>query len=124
MLAGCGGSADTASTATTSDATSGGASGAGTAVGKASEVPIGGGIYAADAKAFISQPTEGTFKGFDALCTHKQCAMTKIEGTTITCLCHGSEFSALDGSVITGPASTPLPAVKVVENDGSLFVQG
>ena len=25
--------------------------------------------------------------------------MTKIQGSTISCLCHGSQFSALDGSV-------------------------
>jgi len=122
VLAACGGETDAADTSvgTTDRSTSG----SGTDAGKASDVPVGGGIYAADAKAFISQPTEGEFKGFDALCTHKQCAMTKIVGATISCQCHGSEFSALDGSVIQGPASTSLTAVKVVEKDGSLFVQG
>jgi len=122
VLAACGGETDAADTSvgTTSRSTSG----SGTDIGKASEVPVGGGIYSEDAKAFVSQPTAGTFKGFDAICTHKQCAMTKIEGTTISCQCHGSEFSALDGSVIHGPASTPLTAVKVVDKNGSLFVQG
>ncbi len=124
VLAACGGETDAIGDVT--PAATGGApgSGPGTAVGKASDVPVGGGIYSADAKAFVSQPTSGTFKAFDAICTHKQCAMTKIEGATISCQCHGSQFSALDGSVEHGPASTPLTAVKVVEKDGSLFVQG
>jgi nitrite reductase/ring-hydroxylating ferredoxin subunit len=123
VLAACGGETDASrpSAATTTTAPSGGP---GTPVGKASDVPVGEGIYADAAKAFVSQPAPGTFKAFDAICTHRQCAMTKIEGATISCLCHGSQFSALDGSVKHGPASTPLTAVKVVEKDGSLFVQG
>jgi len=124
VLAACGGETDTIGDATPTETGSASSTGAGTPVGKASDVPVGGGIYAADAKAFVSQPTSGTFKAFDAICTHRQCAMTKIEGATISCLCHGSQFSALDGSVEHGPASTPLTAVRVVEKDGSLFVQG
>lgn len=124
VLAACGGETDAIGDATPSETGGASSTGAGTAVGKASDVPVGGGIYSAEAKAFVSQPTSGTFKAFDAICTHKQCAMTKIEGATISCLCHGSQFSALDGSVEHGPASSPLTAVKVVEKDGSLFVQG
>jgi len=123
VLAACGAESDVSGPAAGTTSGSAGAE-PGTAVGKASDVPVGEGIYSDAAKAFISQPTPGTFKGFDAICTHKQCAMTKIQGSTISCLCHGSQFSALDGSVEHGPASTPLTAVKVVEKDGSLFVQG
>jgi nitrite reductase/ring-hydroxylating ferredoxin subunit len=129
VLAACGGQTDASGTGASmsgAGTTTSGSDdpGSGTSVGKASEVPVGGGIYSADAKAFIGQPTAGTFKGFDAICTHKQCAMTHIEGDTISCQCHGSQFSVLDGSVKHGPATSPLTAVKVVDRNGSLFVQG
>ncbi len=36
----------------------------------------------------------------------------------IPCNCHGSRFSLEDGSVITGPATAPLPSVTIsVEGD-------
>ena len=125
VLAACGGSGESiVSGGTSTTGRSASSSGAGTDVGKASSVPVGGGIYSDEAKAFISQPTSGTYKAFDAICTHRQCAMTKIEGDTISCQCHGSQFSALDGSVKHGPATSALTAVKVVEKDGELFVQG
>jgi len=125
VLAACGGSGESVvSGGTSTTGRSASSSGAGTDVGKTSSVPVGGGIYSDEAKAFISQPTAGTYKAFDAICTHKQCPMTKIEGSTISCQCHGSQFSALDGSVKHGPATSALTAVKVVEKDGELYVQG
>jgi nitrite reductase/ring-hydroxylating ferredoxin subunit len=126
VLAACGGSSESSTPPTKAMGNGGGSmsSGAGTPVGKAADVPVGSGIYSEAAKAFVTQPTGGDFKGFDAICTHKQCPMTRIEGDTITCQCHGSQFSAIDGSVKHGPATTPLTAVKVVEKNGNLFVQG
>jgi Rieske Fe-S protein len=32
-----------------------------------------------------------------------------VKGGTINCGCHGSQFSVDDGSVVTGPATAPLP---------------
>jgi Rieske Fe-S protein len=37
---------------------------------------------------------------------------------TINCACHGSQFSITDGSVVTPPATKPLPeAVITVDGD-------
>lgn len=94
----------------------------GTAIAKASDVPEGSGTISADGKVVISQPTPGQFKGFSSICTHKGCAVSKIEGDTITCPCHGSQFSTADGSVKHGPAAAPLTAVKIVQKGGELFI--
>ena len=50
------------------------------------------------------------------LCTHKQCELN-ITGATLTCPCHGAEFSA-KGTLLQGPAETDLQNFTVsVENN-------
>ena len=96
-----------------SGASSGGAS-SGT-VGKTSEVPVGSGkIFAAD-KVVVTQPTEGDFKAFSAICTHQQCVVAEITGKEIKCTCHGSQFSITDGSNTAGPSGRPAGSVKPLE---------
>ena len=57
----------------------------------------------------ITQPTAGEFKAFSSICTHAACPVADVTDT-INCNCHGSKFSITDGSVVNGPAVTPLPA--------------
>jgi len=91
-------------------------------IGKTSEVPVGGGkIFAAD-KVVVTQPTEGDFKAFSALCTHQGCVVSKIEGKDIDCTCHGSKFSITDGSVVNGPAKKPLESLQVTVSGDDLTV--
>ena len=47
------------------------------------------------------------------------CTVGSIQNGTITCPCHGSTYSIKDGSVLGGPAPTPLSkiAVKVVGDE-------
>jgi len=82
------------------------------------DVPVGGGVALAAQNVVVTQPTAGTFKAFDATCTHQGCTVNEVAEGTIRCPCHGSSFSAADGSVTGGPATAPLPekAVKVVGN--------
>ena len=96
----------------------------GTPAAKVSEVPVGSGVISTAAKAVITQPTAGHFKAFDWTCTHKGCPVKKVEGDTIICPCHGSQYSTKDGSVTKGPATRGLTPVRVVEQGGELFVQG
>jgi Rieske Fe-S protein len=80
---------------------------------KKSEVPVGSGkIDFADA-IVITQPTAGQFLGFSAICTHQGCVVAKVQGDTIICSCHGSEFSVKDGKVKQGPARQPLEKVAI-----------
>jgi Rieske Fe-S protein len=100
----------TTSAAATTQAASGGG---GTALGKTSDIPVGGGKIFAAQKVVVTQPTAGQFKGFSAICTHQGCTVASVSDGVIVCPCHGSKFHVADGSVASGPASTPLPAKQV-----------
>lgn len=79
-------------------------------LGKAEDVPVGGGAVFRDQKIVVTQPTAGEFKGFSAVCTHQGCVVANVDGGTINCTCHGSKFRIADGAVANGPAREPLPA--------------
>ena len=78
-----------------------------------SDVPVGGGKILTDKKIVITQPHAGTFDAFTAVCTHQGCIVTTVSGGTINCPCHGSKFSITNGSVVNGPATSPLAAVNI-----------
>jgi Rieske Fe-S protein len=113
-----GGSTKTASgsnstpSAAGSSASSGGGGSSGGLVSTA-KVPVGEGVILTDQKIVVTQPTKGDFKAFSAICTHMACTVASIQDGTITCPCHGSQYSIKDGSVLGGPAPKPLPAIAI-----------
>jgi nitrite reductase/ring-hydroxylating ferredoxin subunit len=126
FLAAC--SDDSGSTATdsapaeesSSEAPSAGASSTGTTLGAAADIPVGGGTVFKDAKVVVTQPAEGEFKGFSAICTHQGCPVSSVEDGEIACPCHGSKFSIEDGSPQAGPATAPLGEVDVTVEGGQI----
>ncbi len=84
------------------------------------DVPVGGGIIVPAAALVITQPKANTFKAFSAICTHQGCTVSTVEGGTINCPCHGSQFAIADGSVVNGPAQKPLAAKKIKVSGGSI----
>ena len=91
---------------------------AGGALAATADVPVGGGVILEEQKIVVTQPEEGTFKAFTAICTHQACTVASVKDGLISCACHGSAFSAADGSVKNGPASRPLSEVAIaVEGD-------
>jgi Rieske Fe-S protein len=78
-----------------------------------SDIEVGGGAIFADAKVVVTQPTEGEFKAFSAVCTHQGCLVASVSDGTINCDCHGSRFSIETGEPESGPASSPLGDVKI-----------
>jgi Rieske Fe-S protein len=99
---------------------SGGATG--TLLGMASEIPVGGGMAFTSAKVVVTQPTKGQFKGFSAVCTHVGCICNQVADGTINCPCHGSKFKITDGSVVAGPAPSPLPGVPIEVANGGVYL--
>lgn len=62
------------------------------------------------------------YSAYSRICTHIGCVSQLPNGLRqLECGCHGSVFNALDGSVITGPASDPLKAVKLEVEAGVLY---
>jgi Rieske Fe-S protein len=107
-------------------ASGGGASSAAPVVGAlaaTSEVPEGGGKIIDGKNIVLTQPQAGSFKAFTAVCTHQGCIVNQIGNGTIDCPCHGSKFSIKDGSVVNGPATSPLAAV-AIKVEGTSIVQG
>jgi len=61
----------------------------------------------------------GHLYAFDDTCTHVGCSLAngELEGTTVTCACHGSRFDVTTGAVIRGPAQRPVRS-RAVEVEG------
>jgi Rieske Fe-S protein len=92
---------------------SGGGVGGGAALAKTSDVPVGGGTILTDKKIVITQPQSGTFHAFTAVCTHAGCTVGSVSSGTINCPCHGSRFNINNGSVVNGPAASPLAPINI-----------
>ncbi|MFI6014767.1 Rieske (2Fe-2S) protein [Streptomyces sp. NPDC051243] len=124
-LTACGSEDDASGSSAEQGATGAGSSteagaGGGAALAKTADIPEGGGKVFSAEKVMVSQPTAGDFKAFSTICTHKQCPMTDLQGDTITCACHKSQFSVLDGSVKQGPATQPLEAKQISVSGDSI----
>ncbi|WP_406264791.1 Rieske (2Fe-2S) protein [Streptomyces sp. NBC_00191] len=115
------GSSDDGSTSVADKPTGGaGAGGGGKEIAKITDIPEGGGKVIGD--VVVTQPKPGEFKAFSSKCTHAGCAVKEISNGTINCPCHGSQFSAADGSVTKGPATKPLPAASITVDGGSIKI--
>ncbi|MGP2440040.1 Rieske (2Fe-2S) protein [Streptomyces sp. JW3] len=90
------------------------------ALATAADIPEGGGVVFADRKVVVTQPSAGEFKAFSATCTHQGCAVKNVADGVINCPCHNSNFSIADGSVQSGPAREPLPAVEIAVDGESI----
>lgn len=112
LLAACGGDGGGSGAAGAAGAADEAAGSGGTTVA-AADVPVGGGTVLTDAGVVVTQPAEGEFKAFSYTCTHQGCPVSEVSDGGILCPCHGSRFSVEDGSVLDGPAESPLKAKTV-----------
>lgn len=88
-----------------------------------SEVPVGGGTIIGG-RYVVTQPAEGDFKVFSARCTHQGNPVGEVVDAQIVCPFHRSHFSITDGSVISGPAPRPLPAIAFTRSGDQIIITG
>ncbi|MET7741315.1 Rieske (2Fe-2S) protein [Streptomyces sp. NPDC005385] len=89
-------------------------------LGAESEVAKGGAELYQDQKVVVSRAEDGSLKAFSSICTHAGCAINKLDGTTLVCPCHGSEFDARTGKVLRAPATEPLNPLSVEAKNGKI----
>ncbi|MER6350121.1 Rieske 2Fe-2S domain-containing protein [Streptomyces sp. NPDC001595] len=102
---------------------SGGAPSAPTApvdLGAESEVAKGAARLYREHNVVVSRDERGALKAYSTICTHASCAIAKLEGTRLTCFCHGSEFDARTGEVLQPPATVALAELPVRSENGRI----
>ena len=114
-------SAANAGAGSTSAGSTAGSSAGGSNLATTSQVQVGSGFINTSVNVVVTQPTAGEYKAFTAVCTHQGCIVDSVANNVIQCPCHGSQYSAKDGSVIQGPATQAL-AAKTIKVSGSDIV--
>jgi nitrite reductase/ring-hydroxylating ferredoxin subunit len=66
-----------------------------------------------------------SFYGFEDTCTHMGCSLARgeLEGTVVTCGCHGSQFDVTSGAVLRGPAQRPVRPISLRVENGELLAE-
>ena len=83
----------------------------------AGDIPLGTGLLAEMAGRRIALfNAGGAFYAIDDTCTHQGCPLSRgtLQGTAVTCPCHGSVFDLRTGEVLHPPAVKPVTAYRVV----------
>ncbi|MFF9081460.1 Rieske (2Fe-2S) protein [Streptomyces rubiginosohelvolus] len=119
LATGCGSSDGDGGDANPTPSAPGDATG-GAELARTGDIPVGGGTIFKEQKIVVTQPTEGDFKAFSAVCTHASCLVSTVSDGTINCPCHGSKFSITDAAVEAGPATRPLPAEEISVSGGAI----
>ncbi|WP_264031543.1 Rieske (2Fe-2S) protein [Cellulosimicrobium sp. SH8] len=126
LLAACGGGEPSGSTdggTSGADGSGGGEAvvGPGQALASVDDVPVGGALAVTvdGAPLLVTQPEEGTFAAFSAICTHQGCTVAPGDGELL-CPCHASRYDLATGAVLGGPAPSPLPEVPVTVDGGEV----
>jgi 3-phenylpropionate/trans-cinnamate dioxygenase ferredoxin subunit len=75
-------------------------------------------------KVNVSNTASGLY-AFDDTCTHVGCSLAngRLDGTTVTGACHGSQFDVTSGAVLRGPAQRPVRSWAVEIRGDELFAE-
>ena len=96
------------------------------AIAKASSVAPGEmAAFDVDGTRVAVANVNGTFYAFGDTCTHLQCSLAKghLEGTTVTCSCHGSQFDVVTGSVLRPPAREPVKSYRLAVEGENIKIE-
>ena len=83
-----------------------------------------GAVVDAEGTAIAVFNIGGTFYAIANACTHVGGPLGKgqVEGTTVTCPWHGSQFNVTSGQVLRGPARRPVATYPVRVQGDDVFV--
>lgn len=75
--------------------------------------------------AVVLARVNGQIYALNDTCVHAGCSLAegKLEGTSVICSCHGSQFNLRDGAVINGPATMSAPHFDVRVGNGVIEVK-
>lgn len=90
-------------------------------LGAESEVAEGGAKLYREHNVVVSRDGSGALKAYSTICTHAGCPINKLQGTTLICPCHGSQFDAVTGKVVQTPATEPLNELPVKASNGRII---
>lgn len=68
---------------------------------------------------------DGEYFALSDTCTHARCSLANegiLDGAVIICGCHGAQFSASSGKVLSLPATTDLKTYEVKVEAGEVFI--
>ena len=69
---------------------------------------------------------DGRFFAIDDMCTHEQCSLSEegtLEGTVVTCACHGAQFDVTTGQVLAPPAVEPVKTYPLRIEQGAVVIE-
>jgi 3-phenylpropionate/trans-cinnamate dioxygenase ferredoxin subunit len=96
-------------------------------VGKAASVKPGElAAFAIDGIRIAIANADGRLFAIDEMCTHEQCSLVEegtLEGTVVTCGCHGAQFDVRTGQVLAPPALDPLRVYPVHVDQDDIVVE-
>ena len=94
-----------------------------TETGLQDDVPTG---VQADGRQILLYRHDGTLYALDNLCSHAAGLLSRgaVEGLTVTCPLHGSQYCLADGSVRRGPSHQPQPVIRTRVRNGWIEVRG
>jgi nitrite reductase/ring-hydroxylating ferredoxin subunit/uncharacterized membrane protein len=80
----------------------------------------------ADGRQVLLYRHDGTLYAIDNLCSHAAGLLSRgtVEGLTVTCPLHGSQYCLADGSVRRGPSHQPQPVLRARVRNGWIEVRG
>ncbi len=68
----------------------------------------------------------GRFFAISDTCTHEGCSLAEegtLEGTVVTCGCHGAQFDVTTGAVLAPPAPEPVRAYPLRVEQDNLVIE-
>jgi nitrite reductase/ring-hydroxylating ferredoxin subunit len=84
------------------------------------------GVFEVEGVRIAIANADGRFFAIDDTCTHEQCSLAEdgtLEGTVVTCGCHGAQFDVATGAVLAPPALEPLKPYPLRIDQGNLVVE-